>query len=71
MRVFVGHDWAESHHDVFIEDEGGSRLAATRLADGIEGVARLHELLADLVEDPEEVIVATETDRGLFEPPRV
>jgi transposase len=66
MRVFVGHDWAESHHDVFIEDEGGLRLAATRLADGIEGVARLHELLADLVEDPEEVIVATETDRGLF-----
>ena len=66
MRVFVGHDWAESHHDVFIEDEGGLRLAATRLADGIEGVARLHELLADLVEDPGEVIVATETDRGLF-----
>ena len=66
MGVFVGHDWAESHHDVFVEDESGSRLAATRLGDGIEGVARLHALLADLVEDPGEVTVATETDRGLF-----
>jgi hypothetical protein len=22
-RVFVGHDWAEDHHDVFIEDDRG------------------------------------------------
>lgn len=66
MGVFVGHDWAESHHDVFVEDGNGSRLAATRLPEGIEGVARLHGLLADLVEDPAEVTVATETDRGLF-----
>ena len=20
-RVFVGHDWAEAHHDVFVEDD--------------------------------------------------
>jgi transposase len=30
------------------------------------GVARFHALVADLVEDPSEVVVATETDRGLF-----
>ena len=66
MAVFVGHDWAESRHDVFVEDDAGSRLAAARLPDGIEGVARLHALLGDLVEEPAEVTVATETDRGLF-----
>jgi transposase len=66
MRVFVGHDWAESHHDVFVEDEAGSRVASARLGDGIDGVARLHGLLGELVEDPGEVTVATETDRGLF-----
>ena len=65
-RVFVGHDWAEAHHDVFIEDEAGRRLAAARLSEGVAGVRRLHELVAEYVEGPGEVLVATETDRGLF-----
>jgi transposase len=65
-RVFVGHGWAEAHHDVFIEDEAGSRLAAARLPEGLDGVGRFHEMLADHVEEPGEVRVATETDRGLF-----
>ena len=65
-RVFVGHDWAEAHHDVFVEDETGRRLGGGRLPEGVEGVARFHALVADHVEDPSEVIVATETDRGLF-----
>ena len=65
-RVFVGHDWAEAHHDVHVEDETGRRLAKARLPEGVEGVARFHELLAGLVEEPGEVTVATETDRGLF-----
>ena len=65
-RVFVGHDWAEAHHDVFVEDDTGRRLAAARLPEGIEGVRRFHELVAAHVEEPGEVLVATETDRGLF-----
>ena len=65
-RVFVGHDWAEAHHDVFVEDEQGRKLGGGRLPEGIEGVARFHAMLAEHVEDPTEVMVATETDRGLF-----
>jgi len=65
-RVFVGHDWAETHHDVFVEDDTGRKLAAGRLPEGIEGVRRFHELVADHVEVPSNVLVATETDRGLF-----
>jgi transposase len=65
-RVFVGHDWAENHHDVFVEDGAGRRLGGGRVPDGVDGVARFHELVAGLVEDPAEVVVATETDRGLF-----
>ena len=37
-RVFVGHDWAEAHHDVFVEDDAGRRLGGGRLPEGIEGV---------------------------------
>jgi len=65
-KVFVGHDWAEAHHDVFIEDGEGRRLGGGRLPEGIEGVARFHELVAPHAEEPAEVVIATETDRGLF-----
>jgi transposase/transposase IS116/IS110/IS902 family protein len=64
--VFVGHDWAEAHHDVYVEDAQGQRLAKARLPEGVEGVARFHELVAMFVEEPSEVVIATETDRGLF-----
>jgi transposase len=64
--VFVGHDWAEAHHDVFVEDESGRRVGAARLPEGIEGVRQFHELVAAHVEEPGDVLVATETDRGLF-----
>ena len=64
--VFVGHDWAEEHHDAHVEDEQGRRLATARLPEGIAGVARFHELVAPFAEDAAEVVVGTETDRGLF-----
>src|SRR5690242_12520419 len=65
-RVFVGHDWAEAHHDVFVEDAAGQRLGSARLPEGLDGVRRFHELVAGHVDGPDEVLVATETDRGLF-----
>ena len=65
-EVFVGHDWAEAHHDVFIEDRAGARLAAARLPEGAAGVRRFHELVAAHAGSPGEVTIATETDRGLF-----
>jgi transposase len=63
--VFVGIDWAEKDHDVCIIDEQGTALAKGRVADGVEGIARFHGMVADHVEEPEEAIVGIETDRGL------
>ncbi len=34
--------------------------------EGIEGVARFHDLVAPFADDPAEVVIATEIDRGLF-----
>ena len=48
-KVFVGHDWAEAHHDVHVEDGDGQRLAKARLPEGVEGVARFHEFVAPFV----------------------
>ena len=44
MRLFVGDDWAEDHHDVELMDERGRVLARGRLPEGVAGLARLHEL---------------------------
>jgi transposase len=65
-QVFVGHDWAEDHHDVELMDAGGKRLAKARVPEGAKGVSQFHELVARHVEEPSEVVIATETDRGLF-----
>ena len=67
MRLFVGDDWAEDHHDVELMDEQGRVLARKRLPEGVAGMARLHELIGEqLGEDADdaEVIIGTETDRG-------
>jgi transposase len=64
--IFVGDDWAEAHHDVYVCDDNGGRLVQRRLPEGIEGVTKLHELVAGLVDEPAEVVVGIETDRGLW-----
>lgn len=66
MKVFVGDDWAEAHHDVHLMNEAGDTLGAVRLAHGLEGMARLHELVAEHADDVSEVIVGIEVDRGLW-----
>jgi transposase len=67
MRLFVGDDWAEDHHDVEVMDEAGKVLAKRRLPEGVAGIAQLHELagrhLGDDA-DEAEVIIGIETDRG-------
>jgi transposase len=64
--IFVGVDWAEEHHDVDVRDEHGAQLAATRVRHGVVGLGELHDVLAGLVEHPDEVVVGIETDRGLL-----
>jgi transposase len=64
--IFVGDDWAEDHHDVYVMDEAGGRLASRRLPEGLAGIGRLHELIAEHAEGPEEVVVGIEIDRGLW-----
>src|SRR5664279_3037880 len=74
VLLFIGDDWAEDHHDIEIEDETGRRLAKARLPEGLEGITRLHALVAEhapaaWADLPAEqvtgqVVVGIETDRG-------
>ena len=54
--MFVGNDWAEDHHDVEIVNERGRRLARRRLPEGLDGISRLHALIAQFF--PEEWAVS-------------
>jgi transposase len=72
--LFVGDDWAEDHHDIEVVDDTGRRLVQRRLPEGLEGVSRLHALIAAAM--PEQwadlpdgqaafrVKIGIETDRG-------
>lgn len=72
--VCVGDDWAEDHHDVELVDDAGRRLARARLPEGLDGITRLHALIAqhmptdmadlDPAEAAGEVKIGIETDRG-------
>lgn len=64
--IFLGDDWSEDHHDIEIQDEQGRRLAKRRLPEGVKGMVELHAVVAGHVDDPAEVVVGIETDRGLW-----
>ncbi len=66
MTIFLGDDWAKAHHDVRLMDEDGRRLAGRRLPEGLEGIRRLHELVADHTEDRGQVVVGIEVNRCLW-----
>ena len=75
--LFVGDDWAEDHHDVEVQDAAGHRLARARLPEGIEGLSRLHELVAEQLGEADvdpgtgmlragTVVIGIETERGVW-----
>ena len=64
--IFVGVDWAEAHHDVQVQNEDGRKLAGGRLPEGVDGIARFHEMVGAHADEPADVVIGIETDRGLF-----
>jgi transposase len=73
LRLLAGDDWAEDHHDVELQAEGGRVLSRARLPEGVAGMARFHAMVAEAADalgvdpgdlDDVEVQVGIETDRG-------
>ena len=65
--LFLGDDWAEAHHDIELQNGDGKVLVRRRLPEGVAGIADLHALVADHLGDddqPDQVLVGIETDRG-------
>lgn len=66
MMIFVGIDWAEDDHQVCILDPAGAPLEEFAIRDGAVGTGRLHERIANHIDEPDQVVVGIETDRGLL-----
>ena len=67
MRLCVGDDWAEDHHDIEVMDQAGKVLAKKRLPEAAAGMTQLHGLIGRFVPedaDDVEVVIGIETDRG-------
>ena len=67
MRLLVGDDWAQDHHDIEVMDETGRVLARRRVPEGVAGIGQLHELISRFLPEQDtdaEVQVGIETDRG-------
>lgn len=66
MTMFVGIDWAEDHHDVVVMDAEGTVVGRARVAESVEGLAGLHQLIGEHASDPEAVVIGIELDHGLL-----
>jgi hypothetical protein len=65
MRLCVGDDWTEDHHDIEVTDQA-DQVLARRVPEGVAGLGQLHELIGRFVpaDGDAEVQVGIETDRG-------
>ena len=63
---YVGLDWADTHHDVEVQDEGGLRIGARRFAHSHSGLNELKAFLLGIAASPEQLACIVETKHGLL-----
>lgn len=63
---FVGIDWADKHHDVFIMNEQGKESASFRIEHSQQGLEVLWKHISDIATCKEDIFFALETDKGLL-----
>ena len=63
MPVYVGIDWADDHHDVYVTNEQAGKLAAFRVAHTVEGLGALRQRLREMpIRDIRDVEAMTRLD---------
>src|SRR5260370_11944043 len=63
---YVGLDWADTHHDVEVQDEAGKRIGARRFAHSHAGLHELQAFLLGIATSPEDLACIVETSHGLL-----
>jgi transposase len=65
-HIFVGIDWADDHHDVYVTDDSAKSLDRFTITHSYQGVAELTRRLAEFEVKPEDILVAIECHQGLL-----
>jgi transposase len=66
---YAGIDWADQHHDAVVIDATGKRVATTRVAHTVAGLADLTAFLrsiGDVADQPDHLACIVETNHGLL-----
>ena len=63
-RIYVGLDWADEHHDIYITDDSAANLGQFSIDHSHSGLEELKGRLASLCSSPGNVLVAVEFHRG-------
>jgi len=64
--IYVGIDWADKNHWVFITDDTGSKLGSFSIENSPEGVQELFSRIRKVVKEQNQAIFALETSKGLL-----
>ncbi|MDI6640812.1 MAG: IS110 family transposase [Elusimicrobiota bacterium] len=64
--IYVGIDWADESHRVFITDDSAQRLDSFSIQNTHSGVETLFKRVRQLVKDQNQVLFALETSKGLL-----
>jgi len=65
-RIYVGIDWADDHHDVYVTDDMARMLDSFSILHSFEGMEKLRTQLNKLSSNPESILVAIESHHGLL-----
>lgn len=65
-RIYVGVDWADDHHDVYVTDDSAAPLDNFSIPHSYGGMERLRNRLGKFSSNPENVLVAVESHQGLL-----
>ena len=62
---YIGIDWADDHHDVFITDDSAVKLEAFTISHTAEGIYSLRDKLRKLTPSKEQILIGLETPKNL------
>jgi len=65
-KIYVGIDWADDHHDIYVTDDSAAALDSFSIAHSHEGMQKLISRVDKCCADRELVLVAIESHQGLL-----
>lgn len=65
-KVYVGIDWADDHHDVYVTNDAAAALDSFKITHSRAGMEKLISRVAKCCADGESVLVAVESHQGLL-----